>query len=410
MEELNLRRQEAPLRRLMGPGPLDVHPRVYKAMSSPVIGYLDPVYLKVLDRIGELLPPVFGTRNRLTNAMPGTGSSGMEGCVTNLIEPGDRVLICVNGFFGDRIKQMAERQEAEITVIEEEWGRPIDPERVAAELKRKDYKLVALVHAETSTGVLQPIEDIARLARETDTMIMLDTVSSLGGVEVKVDEWGVDGCFSCSQKCIGCPAGLSPITFSERALEAVKSRKNPVRSWYLDISLIEKYWGSERVYHHTSSSTLNYALLEALLLIHEEGLQNRFARHLKNHKALVAGVEALGLKMLVAPQYRLPTLNTVLIPEGVDDIKLRRYLLEKFKLDIGGGFGRLKGKVWRVGLMGYSSSADNVLFFIPAISRALALQGFKTDLAAGLDAVLAELDGNGNVTAELKEKAAAAAC
>ena len=409
MEELNLRRQEAPLRRLMGPGPLDVHPRVYKAMSSPVIGYLDPVYLKVLDRIGELLPPVFGTRNRLTNAMPGTGSSGMEGCVTNLIEPGDRVLICVNGFFGDRIKQMAERQDAEITVIEEEWGRPIDPERVAAELKSKDYKLVALVHAETSTGVLQPIEDIARLARETDTMIMLDTVSSLGGVEVKVDEWGIDGCFSCSQKCIGCPAGLSPITFSERALEAVKSRKNPVRSWYLDISLIEKYWGTERVYHHTSSSTLNYALLEALLLIHEEGLQNRFARHLKNHKALVAGVEALGLKMLVAPQYRLPTLNTVLIPEGVDDIKLRRYLLEKFKLDIGGGFGRLKGKVWRVGLMGYSSSADNVLFFIPAISRALALQGFKTDLAAGLDAVLAELDGNGNLTAELKEKAAAAA-
>jgi len=409
MEALNLQRQEAPLRRLMGPGPLDVHPRVYKAMSSPVIGYLDPVYLKVLDRIGELLPPVFGTRNRLTNAMPGTGSSGMEGCVTNLIEPGDRVLICVNGFFGDRIRQMAERQEAEITVIEEEWGRPIDPERVAAELKSKDYKLVALVHAETSTGVLQPIEDIARLARETDTMIMLDTVSSLGGVEVKVDEWGVDGCFSCSQKCIGCPAGLSPITFSERALEAVRKRKNPVRSWYLDISLIEKYWGTERVYHHTSSSTLNYALLEALLLIHEEGLQNRFARHLKNHKALVAGVEALGLKMLVDPQHRLPTLNTVLIPGGVDDIKLRRYLLEKFKLDIGGGFGRLKGKVWRVGLMGYSSSADNVLFFIPAISRALALQGFKTDLAAGLDAVLAELDGNGNISAELKEKAAATA-
>jgi alanine-glyoxylate transaminase/serine-glyoxylate transaminase/serine-pyruvate transaminase len=409
METLNLQRQEAPLRRLMGPGPLDVHPRVYKAMSSPVIGYLDPVYLKVLDRIGELLPPVFGTRNRLTNAMPGTGSSGMETCVTNLIEPGDRVLICVNGFFGDRIRQMAERQEAEITIIEEEWGRPVDPERVAAALKQTDYKLVALVHAETSTGVLQPMEDIARLARETDTLLMLDTVSSLGGVEVKVDEWGIDGCFSCSQKCIGCPAGLSPITFSERALEAVKKRKNPVRSWYLDISLIEKYWGTERVYHHTSSSTLNYALLEALLLIHEEGLATRFARHLKNHKALVAGVEALGLKMLVSPQYRLPTLNTVLIPEGVDDIKLRRYLLEKFKLDIGGGFGRLKGKVWRVGLMGYSSSADNVLFFIPAISRALALQGFKTDLAAGLDAVLSELDGNGNITAELKEKAAAAA-
>lgn len=409
MEALNLQRQEAPLRRLMGPGPLDVHPRVYKALSSPVIGYLDPVYLKVLDRIGELLPPVFGTGNKLTNAMPGTGSSGMEACVANLIEPGDRVLVCVSGFFGDRIRQMAERHGADITVIEEEWGKPIDPERVATALKQNDYKLVALVHAETSTGVLQPIEDIARLAKETGTMMMLDTVSSLGGIEIKVDEWGIDVCFSCSQKCIGCAAGLSPITFSDRAVETVKKRKNAVNSWYLDISLIEKYWGTERVYHHTSSSTLNYGLLEALLLIHEEGLQNRFERHLKNHKALVAGVEALGLKMLVSPQYRLPTLNTVLIPEGVDDLKLRRYLLEKFKLDIGGGFGRLAGKVWRVGLMGYSSSADNVLFFIPAISRALALQGVKTDLAAGLDAVLAELDGNGNMVAERTEKAAVAA-
>jgi alanine-glyoxylate transaminase/serine-glyoxylate transaminase/serine-pyruvate transaminase len=397
MENLNLERQEAPLRRLMGPGPLDVHPRVYKALSSPVIGYLDPVYLKVLDRIGELLPPVFGTRNKVTNAMPGTGTSGMEACIANLLEPGDRALICSHGYFGDRIRQMAERHEAEITLIETEWGKPTDPQRVEDALKQADYKLLALVHAETSTGVLQPMEDISRLAKEYDTMILLDTVSSLGGIELKIDEWGADACFSCSQKCIGCSAGLSPITFSDRAVEAVKNRKNPVRSWYLDISLIEKYWGAERVYHHTSSSTLNYALLEALLLIHEEGLQKRFERHLKNHKALVAGVEALGLKMLVEPAYRLPTLNTVVIPDGVDDAKLRSYLLEKFKLDIGGGFGLLKGKVWRVGLMGYSSSADNVLFFIPAISRALALQGFKTDLSAGLDAVLSELDGNGKI-------------
>jgi len=203
MQALNLQRQEAPLRRLMGPGPLDVHPRVYKALSSPVIGYMDPVYLKVLDRIGELLPPVFGTQNRLANAMPGTGSSGMEACVANLIEPGDRILVCVAGFFGDRIRQMAERHGAEITVIEEDWGKPIDPARVEAELKQGSYKLIALVHAETSTGVLQPIDDIAQLAKKYDTMIMLDTVSSLGGVEIKVDEWGIDGCFSCSQKCIG---------------------------------------------------------------------------------------------------------------------------------------------------------------------------------------------------------------
>ena len=409
MQALNLQRQEAPLRRLMGPGPLDVHPRVYKALSSPVIGYLDPVYLKVLDRIGELLPSVFGTQNRLTNAMPGTGSSGMEACVANLVEPGDRVLVGVCGFFGDRIRQMAERQGAEVTLVETEWGRPIEPERIEAELKKQSFKLTALVHAETSTGVLQPVDDIARLAKEYGSLMMLDTVSSLGGIEIKVDQWGVDACFSCSQKCIGCAAGLSPITFSERAVETVKNRKTPVSSWYLDLSLIEKYWGTERVYHHTSSSTLNYGLLEALLLIHEEGLETRFARHMKNHKALVAGVEALGLKMLVAPEYRLPTLNTVVIPDGVDDLKLRRYLLEKFKLDIGGGFGRLKGKVWRVGLMGYSSSADNVLFFIPAISRALALQGYPTDLAAGLDAVLSELDGNGTAVAGFQGKAATAA-
>jgi len=391
---MNLDRQEAPLRRLMGPGPLDVHPRVYKALASPVIGYLDPVYLRVLDRIGELLPPVFGTENRLTHAVPGTGTSGMETCVANLLEPGDRALVCIHGFFGERIRQMAERQDAQVTVIEQEWGKPTDPEKVEAALKQGPYKLLALVHAETSTGVLQPMEDIARLAKEYNTLLLLDTVSSLGGIDIRVDEWGVDAAFSCSQKCIGCPPGLSPITFNDRAVETVKKRKHPVRSWYLDMNLLEKYWGPERVYHHTSSSTLNYALLEALILIHEEGLQKRFARHIKNHKALVAGVEAMGLKMLVKPEHRLPTLNTIVIPEGVDDAKLRRYLLEKFKLDIGGGFGLLKGKVWRVGLMGYSCSADNVLFFIPALSRALAVQGVKTDLAAGLDAVLSELDGD----------------
>jgi alanine-glyoxylate transaminase/serine-glyoxylate transaminase/serine-pyruvate transaminase len=304
---------------------------------------------------------------------------------------------------------MAERQDAEITLIEEEWGKPTDPERVEAALKQGPFKMLAVVHAETSTGVLQPMDDISRLAKAYDTMILLDTVSSLGGIEIKVDAWGIDAAFSCSQKCIGCPPGLSPITFSDRAMEAVKRRKHAVRSWYLDILLLEKYWGPERVYHHTSSSTLNYALLEALLLIHEEGLEKRYARHLKNHTALVAGVEALGLDMLVKQEYRLPTLNTIVVPDGVDDAKLRRYLLETFKLDIGGGFGILKGKVWRIGLMGYSSSADNVLFFIPALSRALAVQGFKTDLASGLDAVLSELDGESNDVEVLRKKGAGTA-
>lgn len=385
-------RPEAPLRKLMGPGPLDVHPRIYSALTSPVIGHLDPAYLKVLDRIGALLRPVFGTQNRVTHATPGTGTSGMEACVANLMEPGDRALVCVHGYFGDRIRQMAQRQEAEVTLVETEWGRPTDATRVAEALKDGGYKVLTLVHAETSTGVLQPMDEIAELAKAHGTMILLDTVTSLGGIEVNVDEWGVDAGYSCSQKCIGAPSGLAPVTFSDRAVDVAANRKHPVRSWYLDISLLDQYWGPERVYHHTSSSTLNYALLEALLLMEEEGLQNRLARHLKNHEALVAGVEAMGLEMLVAPEHRLPTLNTVRIPEGVDDARVRGYLLETFGLEIGGGLGALKGQVWRVGLMGYSSSAENVLFFLSAMSRALADQGQVMDVEAGLEAAMLVLN------------------
>jgi alanine-glyoxylate transaminase/serine-glyoxylate transaminase/serine-pyruvate transaminase len=384
-------RAEAPLRKLMGPGPLDVHPRVYQALQSPVIGHLDPAYLKVLDRIGDLLRSVFKTNNKVTHASPGTGTAGMEACVANLLEPGDKALVCVHGYFGDRIRQMVERQEADLTVIESEWGSPTDPEKIEKELKKGDFKVITLVHAETSTGVIQSMDEVARLAREHGTMILLDAVTSLGGIDIKVDEWGIDAAYSCSQKCIGAPSGLAPVTFSERAITAAKNRKHPIRSWYLDIPLLEKYWGPERVYHHTSSSTLNYALLEALMVIEEEGLDNRFARHLKNHRALVAGVEGMGLQMLVKPEHRLPTLNTVRIPEGVDDVKVRGYLLETFNLEIGGGLGVLKGKVWRVGLMGYSSSAENVLFFLSSLSRALSVQGCKTDLKAGLDAAMSEL-------------------
>lgn len=382
---------EAPLRRLMGPGPLNIHPRVYQALSSPVIGHLDPAYLKILDQVAELLRMVFRTKNRVTNASPGTGTSGMESCVANLIEPGDPVLVCVNGYFGDRIRQMVERQEAKLSLLEGEWGKPIDPELVEKTLRKNRQKVIGLVHAETSTGVLQPMADIARLAREHGAMLLLDTVTSLGGVDVRIDEWGVDAAYSCSQKCIGSAAGLSPVTFSDRAVESVHRRKHPVRSWYLDISLLEKYWGTERVYHHTSSSTLNYGLIEALRLIEEEGLEKRIQRHTANHKALVAGVEAMGLEMLVAPEFRLPSLNTIRIPAGIDDAKVRSYLLETFNLEIGGGLGTLKGKVWRVGLMGYSSNAENILFFIAAISQALALQGYKTDIAAGLGAVTSAL-------------------
>ena len=383
----------APLRKLMGPGPLDIHPRVYQALTSPVIGHMDPAYFKTLDRIGDQLRQVFQTQNRLTHATPGTGTSGMEACVANLMEPGDPVLVCVHGYFGDRIRQMAERQEADITVIEGEWGKPTDAQQVEAAFKDKAYKVIALVHAETSTGVRQPMDDIVGLAKKHGVMILLDAVTSLGGVEILVDEWGVDAAYSCSQKCIGAPPGLAPVTFSDRAVEAARTRKHPIRSWYLDITLLDKYWGSSpRVYHHTSSSTLNYALLEALLLIEEEGLQNRFERHLKNHQALVAGVEAMGLEMLVQPEHRLPTLNTIRVPDGVDEAKVRGYLLDTFNLEIGAGLGALAGQVWRVGLMGYSSSAENVLFFLAAISRALAIQDSKTDLAAGSEAAMSLLN------------------
>jgi alanine-glyoxylate transaminase/serine-glyoxylate transaminase/serine-pyruvate transaminase len=384
-------RIEPPSRKLMGPGPLDIHPRVYQALTSPVIGHMDPAYFKTLDRIGEKLRGVFATQNRLTHASPGTGTSGMEACVANLMEPGDAVLVYVIGYFGDRIRQMAERQEVDLTVLEGQWGKPAEPERIKEEFNKKAYKVIGLVHAETSTGVLQPMDEIASLAKEYGVMILADCVTSLGGVEVKTDEWGLDAAYSCSQKCIGAPPGLAPVTFSDRALEAARNRKHPIRSWYLDLTLLDKYWGSERVYHHTSSSTLNYGLLEALQLIDEEGLQNRFARHIKNHTALVAGVEAMGLEMLVEPQYRLPTLNTVRIPDGVEDMKVRGYLLNSFNLEIGGGLGALAGKVWRVGLMGYSSSAENVLFFLSSLSRALTVQGCKTDLPAGLDAAMSKL-------------------
>ncbi len=388
---MTVKRPEAPMRTLMGPGPLDIHPQVYRALASPVIGHLDPAYVEVLDQIRERLQMVFQTENALTQVTPGTGTSGMECSVANLMEPGDKVLCCVHGYFGDRIRQMAERQGAEVTVIEGEWGQPDDPERIEAELESGDYKVLTLVHAETSTGVLQPMDDVVRLAKSHGVMLILDTVTSLGGVDVKIDEWGVDAAYSCSQKCIGSPPGLAPVTFSPRAVEAMKNRTHPVRSWYLDAQLLDSYW-TGRKYHHTSSSTLNYGILEALMLIEEEGLQNRLARHLRNHKALVAGVEAMGLEMFVAPEYRLPSLNTVRIPDGIDDAKVRGYLLETFNLEIGGGLGAIAGKVWRVGLMGYSSSPEKILFFMSCLSHALASQGHSTDLKAGLAAAMGSLE------------------
>ncbi len=371
----------------MGPGPLDIHPRVYRALTTPVIGHLDPAYLEVLDEIRSHLQMLFQTKNALTHAVPGTGTSGMEACVGNLIEPGDKVLCCVHGYFGDRIRQMVERHGGLVTVIETEWGQPDSPESIKHAFDSGDYKVLTLVHAETSTGVVQPMEEIASLTKECGVLTILDTVTSLGGVDVKIDEWGVDAAYSCSQKCIGSPPGLSPVTFSERAVEVIKQRKTPVVSFYLDAQLLDEYW-SDRKYHHTSSSTLHYGILEALVLIEEEGLQKRIERHLRNHRALVAGLEAMGLQMFVQPPYRLPSLNTIRLPEGVDDAKLRGDLLHSFNLEIGGGLGSIAGKVWRVGLMGYSSSAERILFFLSCLSHTLEVQGFETDLNGGLSSAM----------------------
>jgi alanine-glyoxylate transaminase/serine-glyoxylate transaminase/serine-pyruvate transaminase len=375
----------------MGPGPLDIHPRVYRALLSPVIGHLDPAYLAALDEIRAGLRGVFRTRNLLTHAVPGTGTAGMETSVANLLEPGDRALVCVHGYFGDRIRQMVDRQGASATVIEGEWGKPTDPERVRRAFDEADYKLLTLVHAETSTGVLQPMESIVGLAKDHGAMILLDTVTSLGGVDVRIDDWGIDAAYSCSQKCIGSPSGLSPVTFSDRAVAAMKSRKHAPRSWYLDAQLLDGYW-TGRGYHHTSSSTLNYGLLEALALIEEESLERRIARHLENHRALVAGIEAMGLSMLVAPEHRLPSLNAIRVPDGVDDARVRGFLLETFNLEIGGGLGALKGKIWRVGLMGYASSPERILFFLTCLSQALAAQGFAADVKSGLRASMETLE------------------
>ncbi len=381
---------DPPVRVLMGPGPSNVPPRVYRALAAPVVGHLDPAYVALMEDSKALLREVFQTANRLTIPMSGTGSAGMETCLVNLVEPGDRVLICVNGVFGRRMCDVAQRCGAQVTPVEAEWGEAIDATQVAAALRSGTYKLVGVVHAETSTGVLQPLDDIVRLAHEHGALVLVDTVTSLGGVEVAVDRWHLDLCYSGTQKCLSCPPGLAPVTISEECLEVVRRRRTKVQSWYLDLSLIEQYWGEERVYHHTAPISMNYALREALLSIHEEGLERRWGRHLRAHRALVRGLEAMGLRMAVAPAHRLPTLNTVSIPSGVDDGAVRRHLLEQFNLEIGGGLGALRGKTWRVGLMGYTARLENVVYFLAALEAALATQGYGVPRGAGAQAALRE--------------------
>jgi len=365
------------VRVLMGPGPSDVPPRVLQALAAPCIGHLDGYFLQIMDETQTLLRFLFQTDNALTLPVSGTGSAGMETCFVNLVEPGDEVAVCVNGVFGTRMCDIVRRVGGKLLRIDAEWGRAADPEAVRRALKGRNPKLLAVVHAETSTGACQSLQPLASIARETGSLFMVDTVTSLGGMEVAVDKTGIDAVYSGSQKCQSCPPGLAPVTFSPRAVEVMGKRKTPITSWYLDMTMVRSYWGSERKYHHTAPINMIYALREALRIIAEEGLEARFARHRLNHRALVAGVEAMGLSMLVPEPERLPMLNAIRIPAGVDDKRVRKALLENFSIEIGGGLGELAGKIWRVGLMGHSSCRRNVFLFLSALEATLKAEGMK---------------------------------
>jgi alanine-glyoxylate transaminase/serine-glyoxylate transaminase/serine-pyruvate transaminase len=341
-----------------------------------------------MDQVQALLRKLFQTEARMTIPISGTGSSGMEACFCNLLEPGDAAVVCVNGLFGERMSDIVERLGGKLIRVEAEWGKPVEPDAVENALKSEHAKIVAIVHAETSTGVRQPIEEISRIAKEHGALLLVDTVTSLAGCEVQVDKWGIDACYSGTQKCLSCPPGLSPVTFSEAAMEVLRSRGRKVSSWYLDLSMIEKYWGEERFYHHTAPISMIYALREALRLIVEEGLEARFQRHQLNHRALAEGLKMLEIEFLVEEQYRLPMLNAVKIPEIVDDVNIRKYLLNKFGIELGGGLGPFKGKIWRIGLMGYSSSRQNVILFLAALESALSSEGVKLSPGAAVSAAM----------------------
>ena len=363
---------------LLGPGPSNIHPRVIKAMVSPMVGHLDPDFVKVMEEIKKMLRIVFRTTNEITFPISGTGSAGMEAAMANLIEDGDEVIVGVAGVFGQRLAEVGERLGAKVHRVEANWGRIVEVDRIAAALKAtKRPKLVAIVHAETSTGVQQPVEEVARLAHEHGALMVMDAVTSLGCIPVEIDKWGIDVCYSCTQKGIGAPPGLAPFTISERAMEVVRRRKSKCRSWYLDVSLIEHYWGPDRLYHHTAPITMNYALYEALRIVIEEELEPRWKRHQVNAQALHAGLTAMGLELAAQEGYRLPQLTAVAVPDGIEEAKVRAELLRLFNIEIGAGLGPLKGKVWRIGLMGESSRRENVMLVLNALEEILGSMGME---------------------------------
>ncbi len=360
-------------RMLMGPGPSDVNPRVLEAMARPTIGHLDPQFLEVLNDVRARLQVVFQTENELTLAVSGTGSAGMETCVVNLVEPGDRMLVCVQGVFGTRMADVAERAGAEVTTVSVPWGRVFAAEQIRdAMWEEGPFKLVGIVHAETSTGAAQPIEPVSEVVHEEGALLLVDAVTSLGGMEVDVDGWQIDACYSGSQKCLSCPPGLAPVTFSRAAEDAMSSRKDKVQSWYLDMGMVRQYWGTERLYHHTAPVNMIYGLHAALGIVVEEGLERRWRRHLGHHRALKAGLEALDLRYLADPDHQLPMLNAVGAPEGVDEAEVRRRLLADHGIEFGGGLGEFKGKAWRIGLMGESATKKHVTAALHALETVLA--------------------------------------
>jgi len=378
---------QPPVRTLMGPGPADVHPRILAALARPTIGHLDPAFGAMMEELKDLLRAAFRTENALTMPVSAPGSAGMETCFVNLVEPGDKVIVCVNGVFGGRMHQNVIRAGGEAVVVDGTWGRAVDPNALDDALKANpDTSIVAFVQAETSTGAESDVKTLVELAHRHGCLTIVDAVTSLGGSPLEVDTWGVDAVYSGSQKCLSCTPGLAPISFNERALKKVTKRATPVQSWFMDLNLVLGYWGGgsgKRSYHHTAPVNALYALHEALLMLHEEGLENAWARHRRNHLALRAGLEALGLELVVPEAERLPQLNAVAIPAGIDDATVRQRLLADYNLEIGAGLGDFAGRVWRIGLMGWSSRAENILLCIGALGSVL------NDLGAGVDTGLA---------------------
>jgi alanine-glyoxylate transaminase / serine-glyoxylate transaminase / serine-pyruvate transaminase len=380
---------QPPARLMLTPGPSCLDPRVYRAMAAPIVGHVDPWFTEMMGEVQTLLRSVFQTQNRITFPISASGSGGIEAAVVNPLEDGDECIICVNGAFSERMAIMAERISAKVIRVESPYGRPVDPEEVRRAGKGRKIKMIGLTHGETSSAVVQRIDDYRRVADELGALLVVDAVATLAGIPLNADKQRIDICFSGTQKAISAPPGMAPITVSERVEEVMRARKEPVRSWYFDLNPTMNYWGHERTYHHTPPISLIYGLREALRLVVEEGLEARWERHLHNQQALIAGLEALGLELFVTnPADRLVTVTGVRVPAGVEDARVRGQLLDEFNIEIAGGLGPMKGRMWRIGLMGYSSQKNNVLLFLTALEKCLLDQGFHLPAGAGVAAAI----------------------